>query len=112
MLQPLSIHALADVEPEDDVERDLLEANEVHFLQDAFVPDLEILWPQPTDDLTAILDQHFDSNSLYARRKRRLLRTSRYDGSSGDRHRERGLHCGAFRTASCKASTIPTRSRA
>ena len=38
MLQPLSSHAFADVESENHIERDLLEPNEVHFLQDAFVP--------------------------------------------------------------------------
>ena len=112
MLQPLSSHAFADVESENHIERDLLEPNEVHFLQDAFVPHLEILWPQASHDLTAILDEHVYAHRIDARRERRLLCTPRHDGRRGDRDGDRGLHCGAFCTAWCRASTMPTRLRA
>ena len=74
MLQPLSIHALADVETENDIQRDLLEADEVHLLQDALVADLEVLRSEAAHDLAAIRDEHVHANRVDARRERRLLR--------------------------------------
>jgi hypothetical protein len=82
MVEPLARDALADVQSENDVDRELFKADEIDFLQDSFVSDLEVLGRKAAYDLTTIRDEYVHTNRVHARSKRWLLRADR--GSAQD----------------------------
>src|SRR5262245_29554043 len=92
MLESFAVDALADIEAEHDVQRELLEPDQVDLLRHAFVFDFEVRGAKPGDDLTAIRDQHVDTDGFHTRRERRLLRTSSEPGPQQQRKSERNLH--------------------
>ena len=74
MRQPFPGDAGADVEGQEDVQRDLLKADHVDVLRDAVVAYLEVGGAEPGHDLAAVGHEHVHANRLALRRKRRLLR--------------------------------------
>ena len=76
-LQPIETvarDAVAHVEREDRIERNLLEADEIDLLRHAVVDHLEIRSREAAHRLSLIGDEHIDADRLDPRRKARLLR--------------------------------------
>ncbi len=91
MFETVARHAVAHVERQDDVERDLLEADDVDGLGDAFVADVEVGRRQPSDGPAILRDEHVDADRLEPARKRRGLRCEENASTpSNAGHRRRG----------------------
>src|SRR5688572_16095542 len=88
MVQTLADHALAHVESEDHVDRQLLERGEVDLLHHTVVDDLEIRRPQPADDAAVVGDEDVNAHRLEPAGKRGRLRC--HDGSTGNGREQRG----------------------
>ena len=88
MIQPLARHALAHIEREDDVQRNLLVADEVHLLRDVVVENLEIAARQSENRRALLGNQHVDTNSFDFRGERWHLRLR------GHRDRRQPQHAG------------------
>ena len=77
VVEPLARDAVAHVEAENHVERNLLEADEIDLLRHAVVEDLEVGGFQAGDRLAFVGDEDVDAHRFYFRRERRLLRRQR-----------------------------------
>ena len=60
MIEPFAGHAIAHVERQDQVDRNLLEADEIHWLPYAVIEHLEVSGRQPLERHAAFADQDID----------------------------------------------------
>ena len=64
MFEPFAVHALTNIEAEDDIQWDLIELDEIDVLQHAFVFHFEVFPAKPRDRLAAIGDEHVHTNGF------------------------------------------------